>query len=167
MSRLPSPPEAGVEALYAASYLRLVGVSALVAEDRGEAEDAVQEAFARLLPRWEVVSRYDDPEAWVRTVAFRLLLNRRRQLRSGVRALALLGVPSHVAAPSAEHVDLVRALRLLPAGHRQVVVLHHLLGLSVDDVAASLHLPVGTVKSRLSRSRAALVPLLREDPSHA
>jgi hypothetical protein len=47
-----------------------------------------------------------------------------------------------------------------PGGSAAVIVLHHLLDLSVDQVAAELHIPAGTVKSRLSRARAALAPLL-------
>ena len=65
---LPDPRE-----VYAACYGRLVGLLTLAAGSQAEAEDVVQEAFIRLLLRWERVCRYDDPEAWVRRVAFRLL----------------------------------------------------------------------------------------------
>jgi RNA polymerase sigma-70 factor (ECF subfamily) len=149
----------GVRALYVASYPRLVGVLAVAAGDRGEAEEVVQEAFIRLLPRWSKISRYDDPEAWVRKVAFRLLANRQRRARMARR---LLWNERHEPEPveAGDGLDVSRALATLPFSQRQVVVLHHLLDLPVEQVAAELGVPVGTVKSRLARARAALAPLL-------
>lgn len=61
-------------------------------------------------------------------------------------------------------MDAERALALLPGQQRAVVVLHR-LGLDAEAIADALGVPVGTVKSRLARARAALAPLLREDPS--
>jgi RNA polymerase sigma-70 factor (ECF subfamily) len=159
--------ELAVEQLYAASYARLVGVTTLAAGSRAEAEDAVQEAFLRLLRRWDQVATYDDPEAWVRAVAFRLLSNRARKVRNGIRAVARLPGPRDHTAPDADRVDVLRALAALSLQQRQVVVLHYLVGLSVQEISTALSLPVGTVKSRLSRSRDALAPLLTEDISHA
>lgn len=153
----------GPAQLYAASYRRLVGIVGLVASDRAEAHDVVQEAFARLLPRWDQVGRYDDPEAWVRMVAFRLLSNRRRQARRLV--LGDRGDGPDLPPPGSEAVDVARALAALPVVQRQVVVLHHLLDLSVEETAAELGIPVGTVKSRLFRARSALAPLLAEEVS--
>jgi len=159
--------EPSVAELYASSYRRLVGVVSLVAGGPGEAEECVQEAFVRLLERWPVVSRYDDPEAWVRLVAIRMLSNRTRQARNAVRAVRRHGTPGAAPAPNGDGLDVAAALRRLPVGQRQVLVLHHLIGLSVLEVADALQLPSGTVKSRLSRGRAALLPLLREEISHA
>ena len=149
--------------LYTACYGRLVGVLTLAAGSQAEAEDVVQEAFIRLLPRWARVCRYDDPEAWVRRVAFRLLWNRFRRARNALAALRRSGPGQNVAAPSVEPVDVGRALAALSLPQRQVVVLHHLLDMSVEQVAIELGIPVGTVKSRLVRARATLAPLLRED----
>jgi RNA polymerase sigma-70 factor (ECF subfamily) len=155
--------------LYAACYDRLVRVLTLVAGDRAEAEDVVQEAFVRLVPRWSKISMYDDPEAWVRAVAFRILSNRFRRARNAVVAARRSddlrrGVDSEI---SSDGVDIARALAVLPVGQRQVVVLHHLLDLPVDEIAHALGVPVGTVKSRLSRARIALAPLLHEgSPDH-
>ena len=157
-----SSDEDALEALYVASYQRLVSVVGAVAQDRQEAEEAVQDAFVRLLDQWTKVSQYDDPEAWLRKVAFGYLSNRRRKLGRGLRALTRHGTPAPSPAPSGDRVDLRRALADLPLKQRQVVVLQD-LGLGVDDIARQLDIPTGTVKSRLSRARADLVPLLRED----
>lgn len=153
----------GLQQLYHASFGRTVRVVALVCGDRGEAEEAVQEAFAKLVPVWPKVSRYDDPEAWVRSVALRLLSNRRRKLRNGQAAIRRLGPGGSPAGPDADRVDVARALATLPLGQRKVVVLHYLVGLDVAAVAAQLGIPVGTCKSRLHHARAALQPLLTED----
>src|SRR3954469_9349091 len=82
------PDSADARAFYAGTYRRLVSTVALAAGSRADAEEVVQEAFLRLLPRWSKISGYDDPEAWVRTVAFRLLSNRARGARRAVLALA-------------------------------------------------------------------------------
>jgi RNA polymerase sigma-70 factor (ECF subfamily) len=56
----------------------------------------------------------------------------------------------------------VAALATLPIASRAVVLLHHVHDLPVDEVASILRVPTGTVKSRLSRARAALAPLLTD-----
>lgn len=151
------------EAFYAGSYPRLVGILALAAGNRPDAEEVVQEAFVRLLPRWSKVSGYDDPEAWVRSVAFRLLSNRFRRSRNGAAALARVDPAAVAPPPDGLAVDLRRALLELPLAQRQVVVLHYLLDRPVEAVATELGIATGTVKSRLSRARVTLGPLLRED----
>lgn len=151
--------------LYVACYPRLVRALTLAAGDSAEAEDVVQEAFARLVPRWSKIADYDDPEAWVRKVAFRLLSTRRHRARNVLTHLRTHD-PDRVEGPSGAAVDIQRGLATLPLPQRQVVVLHHLLDLPVEDVAAELGVPVGTVKSRLSRAREALAPLLREEIHH-
>jgi len=89
-----------------------------------------------------------------------------RKLRNGVTAARRHGPPADSLGPSGDWVDVVRALSALPVPHRQVVVLHYLVGLEVTAVAAELQVPVGTVKSRLARARELLAPLLAEE-SHA
>jgi DNA-directed RNA polymerase specialized sigma24 family protein len=64
-------------------------------------------------------------------------------------------VADEVAETSVDGLDIARALALLPAGQRQVVVLHHLLDLPVEESARALGVPVGTLKSRLPRSASA------------
>jgi len=107
----------------------------------------------------------DNPEAWLRTVAVNLARSRWR------RAQRLVGLaPRLVQEPRdpdpGGHVVLLQALRNLPAGHREVIALHHLADLTVDQVAETLGLPTGTVKARLSRGRAALSTLLVKEGPH-
>jgi RNA polymerase sigma-70 factor (ECF subfamily) len=156
-----------VRALDERAYPRLVSIVGVAAGNRGDAEEVVQEAFLRLLRRWPQVSQYDDPEAWVRMVAFRLLSNRARKTRNGITALLRHGASPPVDPPTTDHVDVAHALQGLPLPQRQVLVLHHLVGLDVTDVADLLDVPVGTVKSRLSRGRSALAPLLTQEQAHA
>jgi RNA polymerase sigma-70 factor (ECF subfamily) len=153
----------GVSELYAASYSRLVRTMTLVAGDQREAEDVVQEAFSRLIPVWTKVRQYDDPEAWVRRVALRLLSTRHRKMRNGLVARRRLGPPPDCDGPSVDGVAVRRALAELTLGQRQVVVLHYLVGLELSAVAAELSIPVGTCKSRLSSARTTLQPFLSED----
>ena len=149
------------EAFFAAAYGRLVGLLFAFLHDRALAEDVVQDAFATALLRWRVLRRYHDPEAWVRRVAFRRAIDHHRRSARQVRALLRLGPPPTLPPVGAEHVDLVRALRRLPLAQREVLVLHYVVELAVEQVAAELRLPVGTVKSRLARGRAALAQQLQ------
>jgi RNA polymerase sigma-70 factor, ECF subfamily len=158
------PAEQGFEAFYEAAFRRLVGQLLVVTGDLAEAEDVVQEAFARASGRWASLQGYDVPEAWVRRVALNLAASGLRRRRSRLVALLRLGPPPLVPAVSAETAAVAAALRALPVAQRQVVVLHHLLDLPVEQVARELRLPVGTVKSRLARARRALAEHLREPP---
>jgi RNA polymerase sigma-70 factor (ECF subfamily) len=158
--------ERSLAEFYAATYARLVGIVGAVGGDAQEAEEAVQDAFVRLIGRWPSVSTYDDPEAWVRKVALGKLSNRRRKVRNGWSALRRERHAVSTPGPDPLGVDLKRALAALPQEQRAVVVLRQ-LGLELAAIASELDVPVGTVKSRLNRARAALAPRLREDtPGH-
>ena len=158
---VPTDPTTEVAALYAACCPRLIGLLILVGGSRGDAEEVAQEAFVRLLENGRKVLAYDDPEAWLRTVAVRLLISRHRRHRVARLALPrLVGGPQPEAPPTDDLIDLAVALRRLPVEQRAVVVLHHLDDRSVEEVASTLRIPVGTVKSRLARARAALAPHL-------
>jgi RNA polymerase sigma-70 factor (ECF subfamily) len=155
----------GFAAFYAGSYRRLLGQLFAVTGDLAEAENALQEAYARAFVRWPRVRDYDLPEAWVRRVALNLAAMAARSLRRRATALLRLGPPPAVPELSPDLIDLHDALHALPLGQRQVIVLHHLVGLPVDEVARELRLAPGTVKSRLARGRAAMAGSLQPDRS--
>lgn len=150
---LVTPPS--LDDFYAASYGRLVAALTLTAASREEAEEVVQEAFVRLIPRWEKVARYEDPEQWVRTVAWRLAKSRWRRLLTARKAYDRDGTTHSVDPPDIRSLEVEEALRGLSIEHRQVLVLHHGLGLSIEECATELRVAPGTVKSRLARARAA------------
>lgn len=157
-----------LDALYAASYRRLVVQMYAICGDLADAEDAVQEAFITALRKRRTLRSVHNPEAWIRTVALRRLHGGWRHLAVVRRHQAMQREPEPAVGVGPEHVALVTALGLLDPGQREVVVLHHLGDLSVAEIADQLGIPVGTVKSRLSRGRERLGELLteREEPSH-
>ena len=156
--------EAEFDTFYRGCSHRLVGQLYALLGDRGDAQDAVQEAFARAWDRRSRLSELDDPEAWVRTVAWRLGISRLRRLRTSRDWFRRQGAPVTARPPDPDHVALVEALRQLPAAQRRAIVLHHLVDLSVEQVGVETGAPTGTVKARLSRGRAALASLL-SDPT--
>jgi len=149
-------------AFYAASFGRLVGQLYAMTGDAAEAQDAVQEAFVRA---WAHRGRLDadgSPEAWVRAAAWRIAVSRWHRARIGRLLIRAEPRPSAADGPGPDRVALVDALRKLPAEQRRAVVLYHLCDLSVAQIAAETGAPVGTVKARLARGRAALAPYLRD-----
>jgi RNA polymerase sigma-70 factor, ECF subfamily len=150
----------GFEEFYTATVGRLLGAMYPVTGDLHEAEEIVQEAFARASVRWSRLRDYDVPEAWVRRVAMNLATDRGRRLQRQARALLRTGPPPSVPPASVEAMALAEALRTLPMRQRQAIVLHHLIDLPVEEVAATLGTRSGTVKSLLARGRRTLAARL-------
>ncbi|MGN6089224.1 MAG: SigE family RNA polymerase sigma factor [Actinomycetales bacterium] len=148
------------DAFYLASRTRLAHQMYAMTGNLHDAQECVQEAYARAWQRWDQVSTYDDPEAWVRTVAWRVAASRWRKAKTRVATMARLGEPEPTPEPSVDNVVLVSALKQLPEEQRRAIVLHHLAGLSVEDVAHETGAPTGTVKARLSRGRTALAAII-------
>jgi RNA polymerase sigma-70 factor (sigma-E family) len=155
------PDVVSFDAFYGATRRRMVAYAFALTGDAGEAQDAVQEAYARAWERWRTVSCLDDREAWVRTVVWRIAANRWRHLAAGARAAERLGpTVTELVDTSWERVSLVAALQQIPDTQRRAIALRYLYDLSVAEVADEIGVPVGTVKSRLSRGLHALSELL-------
>jgi RNA polymerase sigma-70 factor (ECF subfamily) len=145
---------------------RLYAIARLVAQDTDVAEDAVQEALVRCwrdLPALRDATKF---ESWLR----RLLLNSiaeefrsRRRFEAKVRVLELEPATTDGTDDLADRDELQRAFRSLSIDHRTIVVLHHYLGLSLEEAAASLGIPAGTAKSRLHYAIEALRATLDAD----
>jgi RNA polymerase sigma-70 factor (ECF subfamily) len=129
--------------------------------DRAEAQDVVQEAFCRAFSRWKHISGYQDPVAWVRRVAWNLATSRFRRRRTAMNFLRRQR-EEHLQEPSPDRIVLVEALAKIPAQLRKAVVLHYIGDLTIAEIAAQEDVAEGTVKSWLSRGRAALGEQLAE-----
>lgn len=157
--------EAGtVEDLFDRHHAAIVRALSVAFDDPEGAADAVQEAFIEADRRWGRVSQYDDPAVWVRRVAINRLRNGRRNRRRRAEIVAAIR-PVRPEDLTAELVDLRRALDALPEKMRLAVCLHHIAGVPVDDVAATLEVSPGTVKSNLHDARLRLRAEM-EDTAH-
>ncbi|WP_134767823.1 sigma-70 family RNA polymerase sigma factor [Nocardioides sp. 1609] len=156
--------ESEFDEFFTASFRRVTSQVYAMIGDLDEAQECVQEAFARAWSHRRKLDRAEHPEAWVRTTAHRVAISRwRRRSRARRPADRALATPTTAPAPDERHVALVAALAQLPEPQRRVIVLHHLADLSVAAVAAEVGAPEGTVKARLSRGRTALAHLLADD----
>ena len=145
---------------YSNSAARLIRHGYALTGDLAEAQDIAQEAFARAWQRWPTVRDCDSPEAWVRRVATNLAASRWRRIRVA-RSAGGHVAEQHAPEVSTDTVALVTGLRTLPERQRTVLVLHYLCDLTVDQIAAELGCPTGSVKSWLSRGRIALAAAVR------
>lgn len=133
---------------------QIVRALALTLNDPVLAAEATDEALTRAYQRWHRVSGLDDPAGWVYHVASNWATSWLRKMhRRPTRPRDELDRP---VLDHHDDVDVVRAVRKLSVLHREVVVLRFYLDWSVAQIAAALHVPEGTVKSRLHRALAHL-----------
>ena len=150
----------GFDAFYTATNRRVLHQMYAMTSNLADAQELTQEAYARAWQRWGAVSTYDDPEAWVRTVALNRVRHGWRHASVVRRYQAKVPGPQGSVEIGPEHVAIVTALEEVDVDQREAVVLHYLADLPVADIAAQLAVPEGTVKSRLSRARDRLAGLL-------
>jgi RNA polymerase sigma-70 factor (ECF subfamily) len=134
------------EAFYADRSDEVYRTLAVTLRDWDLAREATDEAMVRAYSRWGRVSRLDNPSGWVYRVAYNWALDR---LRRNTPPLEDVGGSVEDPLPRPE---ISKALDALPVEQRAVVVLRVVHDWSEDDVAYALDIPVGTVKSRLSRA---------------
>ncbi|PYN34877.1 MAG: hypothetical protein DMD98_09685 [Candidatus Rokuibacteriota bacterium] len=149
------------EDLVIAYQHRVFGVALRMLRNRSEAEEIAQEVFLRVHRAVEDFRGEAKLSTWLYAITSRLCLNRlasgeRRMAREGEESLERLRGDADPAA-HVERVELEaalqRAITELPEERRIVVVLRDFEGLSYEEIAAALDLPLGTVRSRLHRAR--------------
>jgi RNA polymerase sigma-70 factor (ECF subfamily) len=144
----------------------LYRIARLVLRDYDSAEDAVQEALVRC---WRDLPRLRDPDrfdAWLNRILLNAIRDEARHRNRFGPSLGVLKVePSQAdgAAALADRDELDRVFGRLSIDHRTVVVLHYYLGLTVDEAATTIGIPVGTAKSRLHYATGALRAALEAD----
>jgi RNA polymerase sigma-70 factor (ECF subfamily) len=159
---------AALDALLRRHYDRVFAVCRRMTGDDADAADAAQDALisvVRGLPRYDGRAAFGT---WVYRIATNACLD---ELRRRTRRPAP-GLPDVEHAPRdrppltdqsvSDRLDLDAALARLPGDFRAAVVLRDQLGLDYAEIAAVLEVPVGTVRSRIARGRAALADHLRD-----
>ena len=120
-------------------------------------QDAFVKAYRKLPTRFET---HAHEAAWLYRVVHRTCLN---ELRSRRRRPEAPGLPDDVGAPNEDSLAVAAALAELPVDARAVVLLVDLIGLDYDTAASALHIPRGTVASRLNSARTKLRAILERD----
>jgi len=146
---------------------RLFAVAHRILRDVGRAEDAVQQTLVtawRQLPELREVDRF---EAWIHRILVHACYaeaKRARRWSANVRMLSVDGPATPDTTLSVATRDaLDRGFRRLPSEQCAVFVLHHYLDLPLGEIAETLGIPLGTVKSRLHYATASLRAALEAD----
>lgn len=149
-------------------YPSLYGTALRLTRDKEDADDLTQEALVRA---YEAFDRFDGEnfKAWILRIATNLYINRYRKVRRQGKTASLdeddnLYEPVAPAESEPDHVmldhmlghEVEHALSLVPDIFRACVVLSDVEGLSYDEIAEAVGIPVGTVRSRIARGRAVL-----------
>jgi RNA polymerase sigma-70 factor (sigma-E family) len=155
-----------VAALFDEHYAGLCRLATLLLADRGQAEEAVQEAFLRTFVGWRRLRHPERAGAYLRTAVVNQCRSRGRRRATEQRGNAVLWTDVMDDAGQSdvertgEVLAVLDAVRSLPTRQREAVVLRYYADLSEAEVAQALGCSVGTVKSQLSKARATLSRLL-------
>jgi RNA polymerase sigma-70 factor (sigma-E family) len=165
-TQLPSAAADALTALYSEHALGLVRLAVVLVGDQASAEDIVQDAFLGLYRRWDRLPDTSYPLAYVRVS----VLN---GCRTALRRRSRWGFASPLSEAPAESAEarallseeqrmVAQALRRLPERQREALILRYYLDLSEEEIARTMGISRGTVKSATSRALAAVGRLLKE-----
>ncbi len=153
-------------------FERLYNFACWLTQDRLEAEDLVQETYAKALKGFSSFQPGTNFRAWI----YKILRNTFLTSRTGLKATATVPLdpedeeeispsvsetPESILLQRSDGQFLQQAMEQLPVAYREVLLLCEVEEMSYQEIAATLAIPIGTVMSRLSRARKALRDDLR------
>jgi len=144
----------------------LYRIARLILRDTDRAEDAVQEALVRCWRDLRTLREPDRFDAWLNRLLLRAIADEARRQRRFAAAVVVLKTEPPQRDDTglvADRDELARVFGRLSIEHRTVIVLHHYLGFTVEDAAATIGIPLGTAKSRLHYATDALRAALEAD----
>ena len=151
-------PSIGFDEWYRREHGRLAASLVVVSGDVDAATDAVDEAFARALDRWDAVSRMASPVGWTYRVALNVLRRRMRRARLELRVVRDISAAPALDLPD---LELWQAVGRLPRRQRTAIVLRYVADLPEADIAAAMGIARGTVAATLAAARRRLEADLR------
>lgn len=167
--------EAALEALVQQYASALYRVAYSVLRNAADAEDAVQEAFLRVLRHRETLDEIRDQRVWLIRIVWNIVLDRKRRAKTRpetddveelARILPSAGLSAEqVAAAAQHHARVLACVERLPAKERQVLILSAFEELSSVEIAAVLGITESSVRSRLFRARNLMAEMLNHSRS--
>jgi RNA polymerase sigma-70 factor (sigma-E family) len=156
----------GFEEFAAANLTRLLRFGLVLTGDAQQAQDLVQSALVKALAKWPQIDRERNPAGYVQQTMVRLQTDAWRRLtrRQVPLEAAAVGV-GDMAAATADRLDVLSLLRVLPQRQRAVIVLRFYEDMSEQDAARVLGCSVGTVKSQTHKALRSLRARLNEQGS--
>lgn len=143
--------------LIAREIPRLRRYALALTRDRAAADDLVQDTLERAIRKRHLWKRHGSLRGWLYRMMYNLFLNQGSRRRRRAQEVDLDDAPEPAApgAPDGAMVyrDVLAAMQDLPVEQRAAIALTAVEGLSYDEAAAALDIPVGTLRSRLSRGR--------------
>lgn len=143
--------------LIAREIPRLRRYALALTRDPAAADDLVQDTLERAIRKRHLWKRHGSLRGWLYRMLYNVFLNQTPRRQRRAREIDLDDAPEPVAPGSPEtgllQRDIVTAMQALPAEQRAAIALTAVEGLSYDEAAAALEIPVGTLRSRLSRGR--------------
>ena len=159
--------------LYRQHHVELVRLAVLLVQDQPTAEDTVQDVFVRLQARRGRLGREGEELPYIRACVLNGCRSVLRRRRIAARVGAAVAFAADLAVWESAESEVIRseerrqvlvALAGLPARRREVLVLRYYLGLSEAEIAATLGISNGSVKSAAARGLAALARALGKEP---
>ena len=159
---IPAPVDRtdSFEAFFEDHHADLFGALYLITRDWHEAEEIMQDAFLKVLERWEHVSSLADPVGYLYRTAMNLFRKRWRRASLVLRRTVSLTPRDDEISLLETRLDVVRAMASLSPRQRAVVVLTELLEFSSEETGRMLGIAPGTVRMHASRGRRALADML-------
>jgi RNA polymerase sigma-70 factor, ECF subfamily len=170
-----SLPSGSFEQLAMPHFERLYNFACWLTQDRQEAEDLVQETYAKALKGFSSFRQGTNFRAWI----YKILRNTFLTSRSGLKASATMPIdvegedevlpttketPESILLQRSDWQRVQQAMEKLPVAYREVLLLCEVEEMSYQEISATLVIPIGTVMSRLSRARKMLREGLRPGP---
>lgn len=169
MKKAQRGDQAAFDALLRQHYNQIYAICRRLAGNEADALDATQEALITLVRR---IDRFDGRSkftTWMHRVVVNACLDElrrrgRRPVPTAVEEQPLATAERPVAEEVADRIDVESALAQLPVTFREPLVLCDQLGMSYEEIAQEMDIPLGTVRSRISRGRRRLAEVLSGNP---
>ena len=138
----------------------MVALAAAVSGNRIAAEDIAQDAFVKAHDRWDDLSTYDKPGAWVRRVTINLALNTRKRVVAETKVRMKLALEPTIGPPPETDDVVWKAVSRLPKKQRAAIALFYLEDLSTREIAEALGCKESTARVHLHKARTTLATSL-------